>query len=149
MAASATQRTDNLRPWQPGQSGNPGGSLKGLKELQKGLMLSHGGKVFTALQRILEMGMDERTYTATDKRGEPIEVPIVDAKTRVAALSAFVEHVGRLTGLASLAARTGETKDETPQDEGELLERVVETVCKRNPELVAGKLLALQGGKTP
>lgn len=136
-------------PFQPGQSGNPGGVPKGLRELQKGLTLAHGGKILTALQRILEMGMDERTYVGQDRRGEEIDIPLVDAKTRVAALTAFVEHVGKLSGLASLAARTGEAKDETPQDEGELLERVVETVVRRNPELVAGKLLALQGGKTP
>lgn len=144
---SVSHSTVGLKPWQPGQSGNPGGTTKALRELQKGLTLAHGGKILTALQRILEMGMDERTYVGHDRKGEEIDIPLVDAKTRVAALTAFVEHVGRLSGLASLAARTGDSKDEAPHDEGELLERVVDSVVKRNPELVAGRLLALQGGK--
>jgi hypothetical protein len=143
MGAEAnSQRTAGLKPWQPGQSGNPGGMPKGtrarLNELQASLTLAHGGKVLTALQKLFEMGTDERTYTAADKRGEPVEVPVVEAKIRVAALNAFVTGVGNLSGWAN-AAKAPE-QEQPVADEAELLGRVVESVVRRDPALVAAKL---------
>lgn len=88
------------------------------------MLETHGPKVLDALQALYDMGTDVAE----------------NGKVRVAALNAFVTHVKG-------APRPPKDDEQPPQDEGELLERVVETVCKRNPGLVAGKLLALQGGK--
>lgn len=141
-AAVQTQNKDHL--WKPGTSGNPGGRPKGLRALQSALTLAHGGKVLTALQMLFEMGSDDTTVTQVDRRGEAHDVPAVDAKTKVAALTAFVNGVGSLSGWASVA-RAPEV--ETPADEEALFERVVESVVSRRPELVAAKLIALKGGK--
>jgi hypothetical protein len=122
----------------------PKGTRARLNQLQASLSLAHGGKVLTALQRLYEMGCDERTYTMTDKRGDEVEVPVVDAKTRVAALNAFVNGVGSLSGWAKAAAAPEKT-DDAP-DEG-LEERVAEALVRKNPELVAAKLAVVQGGK--
>lgn len=105
---------------------------KGLRELQGLVLLAHGPKVLTALQALFRIGTDE---------GE-------EAKVRVAALGAFVNQVGNLTGLSNLGKSAAAT-EETSADEGELLDRVV-TGLLAKPEtraMVATKLTALDGGK--
>lgn len=143
--APARQGSGNLRPWKPGQSGNPGGMPVGLRKLQASITLAHGYKVLTALQRLFEMGMDERTYIQTGPDGEEVEVPVVEAKVRAQCLTAFVDKVGTLTGLQSVARLPDE---EQTADEGELVARVVDGVLAK-PEtraLVREKLQVLEGG---
>lgn len=146
MSAAAQQNTGHR--WQKGQpSPNPGGLPKGLRQLQATITLAHGYKVLTALQALFNMGMDERTYMGESKSGEAVEIPMVDAKTRVAALTAFVGKVGTLSGLESVAAQP---QSETPaENEAELIDRVVDRLLEKpeTREAVAAKLLVLQGGK--
>lgn len=143
-AAPQTRTADGR--WPSGVSGNPGGMPKGLRQQMAVIALAHGGKILTALQRLFEMGMDERTYISQDREGEDIEVPIVDAKIRVTALDAFVRHTAALSGLAGVARAVPEEGD-VPADEGELLERVVDSVLRRAPEMVEAKLSVIRGGK--
>jgi hypothetical protein len=142
---ATTQGNGNLRPFPKGKSGNPGGMPAGLRKLQATITLAHGYKVLTALQRLFEMGMDERTYVATGPDGEEVEVPVVEAKVRAQCLTAFVDKVGALTGLQSVARLPGE---EQAVDEAELVERVVDGVLAKpdTRALVAAKLQVLEGG---
>ncbi len=132
---SASQSTAAEKPahlWKPGQSGNPGGQPKALRQLQQTLTLAHGPQVTLALQKLFELGMGEAE----------------SEKVQVQALDAFVSHTSRLTGLQALAARAGDKTDEPTDAEG-LEERVAEALVKRNPELVREKLAVVSGGKAP
>lgn len=146
MGAKGTALAPQGR-FQPGQSGNPGGMPKGLRKLQATITLAHGYKVLTALQRLFEMGMDERTYLAPGPGGDEVEVPVVDAKVRAQCLTAFVDKVGALSGLQAVARMDQE--DDAPADEKELVARVVDGVLAKpeNRELVRDKLRVLEGGK--
>lgn len=146
MAGQST--ASNLKPpWQPGQSGNPGGLPKGLRQLQQTLTLAHGYKLLTALQALFNMGMDEGTHTRVDINGESFEVPNVEARTRCMALTAFVSKVGSLTGLESVA--TQPQPDAPVENEGELIARVTDRLLEKQEtrDMVAAKLSVLQGGK--
>jgi len=144
--ALASQGNGNLRPFPKGKSGNPGGMPAGLRKLQATITLAHGYKVLTALQRLFEMGMDTSVTTVLSKKGEAIEVDAIPPAVRAQCLTAFVDKVGGLTGLQSVARLP--TEEQTP-DEAELVERVVDGVLAK-PEtraLVAAKLQVLEGGK--
>lgn len=102
--------------------------------------LTHGPKLVEALQRLFEMGMEERFYVGRDRQGDPIDIPLVDAKTRVAALTAFVNCTAQYSGLAAMAR--AEKPAELNENAAELQARVVERLLE-HPEtraLVAAKL---------
>lgn len=129
----------------PGKSGNPGGVYKGIKEIQPLLAQRHGPKVLIALQRLYDIATDEGFQTIKGPGGRTVQVPNVDIRTRIAALDRYILHAARLSGLEAAAGST--RPDEPLQDEGELLERVVQSVVKRSPELVEQHLQLLRGGK--
>lgn len=143
--SAAAQNNVVGRPFERGQSGNPGGLPKGLRQLQATITLAHGYKVLTALQRLFEMGMDESTRVAMSKNGEAYDVPNIEPAVRAACLTAFVTKVGALTGLEAVA-RAPEQQDQGEGD-GALFERVAAAVVRRAPDLVAAQLKALPGGK--
>lgn len=148
MGATGTalaQGRGSGRPFEKGQSGNPGGMPVGLRKLQATITLAHGYKVLTALQRLFEMGMDTSTTTVLSKGGEAIEVDAIPPAVRAQCLTAFVDKVGTLTGLHSVARLQDE---EQTQDEGELVARVTDNLLSK-PEtraLVREKLQVLEGG---
>lgn len=117
-----------LIPWKPGQSGNPGGMPKGVRALQAKILLAHGEQVIPALQRLLDIGMDES----------------VPAKVRVAALTAYVGKVGDLTGVANLGKQA---KSAEEGEEGELTEAGFWAKILASPQVRATVLSVIQGGK--
>ena len=144
--APAPEIRDDRGRFRPGQTGNAAGIPGSVRQLQGLIRLAHGNKVLTALQRLFEMGTDTSTTTVVTRKGEAIEVDSIPPATRVAALSAFVDKVGALTGLEAAARQQ---QDEPPADEGELVDRVIEGVLAKpeHREKVAAKLAVLQGGK--
>lgn len=104
---------------------------KGLRELQSTIRHAHGGKLLTALQELFNLGMDARQ----------------DPKVRVMALGSFVDHTAGLTGLASLGRQLPADESGAEGTEGELLERVADSVCRRVPELVEARLALVRGPK--
>lgn len=121
MSASPAYKANQ---WQPGQSGNPSGRPRGIRELEQAILERHGPNVAVALQALFDLGMDE------DQPG----------KVRVPALNAFVNHVKG-------APRAPKDEDALPETDGALLERVAETLVRKNPELMAAKLTSMAGGK--
>jgi hypothetical protein len=148
MGAAAALQNKPPRDYgfQPGKSGNPGGIPRGVRQLQQLISLAHGPKILTALQKLFELGMDESTVTAVDRKGEAHDVPRVEMRTRVQALEVFVAKTGELSGIVAAARQVAE---EPVTNEAELLERVVDGILRKpeTRELVASKLVALQGGK--
>lgn len=123
-AVAARDDRDADGKWKPGQSGNPGGMPRGIRALEQAVLVAHGPNVLVALQALFDLGMDE------DQPG----------KVRVPALNAFVNHVKG-------APRAPKDEDATPETDGALLERVAETLVRKNPELVQAKLTSMAGGK--
>ena len=61
MAAENTDRTQNLKPWQPGQSGNPGGRPKGAARRAREAVGNDPNTVYEVFRTIL---FDESEKTA-------------------------------------------------------------------------------------
>lgn len=133
------QRDEKGRVLPGGPSLNPGGRLRKVSEIEQLITHCFGPKVLTALQKLFELGMSDATHTVVSRSGQEYDVPTVDARTKVAALTSFVVHVKG-------APRSSSVKDEDteplPGDVAEMLRKLFE-----RPELRRAALTVLEGGK--
>lgn len=108
--------------WKPGQSGNPGGRIKKLKDLEDGLLSEFGPKVREVMARIYELIMDDDSK-----------------KVAPAAAKLFIE---RLMGAPKQVKDPGEEDAPDQLTDRELWERVLSAPAVR--EVV---LAVIEGGK--
>lgn len=123
----------------PGQGSlNPGGKSKRMRELDELIALCFGPKCLTALQRLFEIGTSTATVKMNTRWGEN-DVAMYDARSQVAALTAFLLHV---KGAPRPPKAGDDDEDADKLTNRELWERIL-----AQPAARAVALEVIQGGK--